>query len=130
MSIQISHGISSVKLENIVQQNPQIPWDYQSFCRNENITWEIIQQHPEIPWNLDWYGQNPNISFKFVEQHPEIPWNYYDLSVNTMVNNKEKIRIQQYFMANIAVEITNHCLHPDNFFKLYDLGFHDYQYNK
>jgi hypothetical protein len=60
-------------------------------------------------------------------------WDYQRLSGNSMKKAKETFiqsqQVKQYFMANVAVEIENHCLHPDNFFKLYELGHHENQYD-
>jgi hypothetical protein len=115
----------------IVQANPEKPWNYESLSENPNITWEIVDANPQIPWDFHLLSMNPNISFDVVEQNPQIPWSYHNLSVNTMDNVKDKFiqsRVKQYFMTNVAVEIENHCLHPDNFFKLYELGHHEHMY--
>jgi hypothetical protein len=46
----------------IVQQNPNIPWNYWCLCRfrqkNPNITWEIVQQNQDKPWDYWCLSQN------------------------------------------------------------------------
>jgi hypothetical protein len=119
----------------IVRANPQFPWHYELLSGNRNITWEIVRANPQIPWNYHVLsGNNENISFDIVEQNPQIRWNYERLSSNSMKQAKDKfiqsrIRIKQHFLEHVCPEIENHCLHPDNFFNLYELGHHENQYN-
>ncbi len=90
-----------------------------------------MEQNPQLEWNYDYLCMNPNITWDIVEQYPQYPWKYYYLSLNTMTKAKEQfiqLRVKQHFQEQVCPEIENHCLHPDNFFKLYEWGHHENQY--
>ena len=76
---------------------------------NPNITMEIIENNPDKPW--DWYdiSYNPNITMEFIEKYPEKPWHWANVSYNKFTKEKElfykkyyriylaTFRLQQYF---------------------------------
>jgi hypothetical protein len=67
-----------------------------------------------------------------VEQNPQFSWDYYLLSRNSMQKGKEQFvqqKIKEYFKNEVFPEMMSHCLHPDNFFKLYGLGLHENKYD-
>ncbi len=100
--------------------------------QNPNITWDIVQSNPQINWNYRYLSNNTNITWKIVKSNPQVPWDYEELSSNSMIKAKDKFiqsRIKQYFLEHVCPEIENYCLHPDNFFRLYDLGYHENQYD-
>jgi hypothetical protein len=66
----------------IIQNNPDKPWQWQNISLNPNITWEIVQAHPEKPWNWEFLSKNPNITWEIIQAHPEIQWNWILLSEN------------------------------------------------
>jgi hypothetical protein len=47
--------------------------------RHSNITWDIIQANPDKPWDYDYVSFNPNITWDIVEANPDYPWNYPEL---------------------------------------------------
>jgi GTP-binding protein EngB required for normal cell division len=67
---------------DIVQQNPDKPWELEMLSANPNITWDIVQQNPDKPWDLEMLSANPNITWDIVQQNPDKPWNWYVLSGN------------------------------------------------
>ena len=89
----------------IVQNNPQIPWNHNYLSQNPNITWEIIQNNPQIRWNYGRLSEHPNITWEgissvklenIVDKNPQIPCVYTVLSINTMEKGKEQF-IQSHF---------------------------------
>lgn len=38
---------------DIIQSNPDKPWDWCMVSRNPNLTMEIINANPDKPWNGD-----------------------------------------------------------------------------
>ena len=51
---------------------------------------DIIQNNPEKPW--DWVGisYNPNITFNIIRENPEKPWNWSEISYNKFTKEKEE----------------------------------------
>jgi hypothetical protein len=44
--------------------------------RNPNINWEIMEANPDKPW--DWYGisSNPNITMEIIQNNLDKPWDW------------------------------------------------------
>lgn len=64
----------------IIQNNPDKPWNYYHLSSNPIITWEIIQNNPDKPWSYRCLSENPNITWKMVESKPNEEWDYENLS--------------------------------------------------
>jgi hypothetical protein len=93
------HGISknpNITWE-IVQKHPEKPWCWYELSKNPNITWEIVQKHPEKPWVWSGISINPNITWDIVEKHPDNPWNWGELSYNKMNVAREIFMKNQLF---------------------------------
>lgn len=74
----------------------------ESLSRNENITWDIVQGNPEKPWN--WYGlsMNPNITIEIIMKNLDKPWVWRNFSNNTFEKEKKiflEKRIREYMAA-------------------------------
>ena len=48
---------------DIIQNNPEKPWNWVGISYNPNITWDIIQNNPEKPWRWNIISSNPNITW-------------------------------------------------------------------
>ena len=50
--------------------------------RYSNVTWDIVQANPDKPWN--WWGLslNPSITWDIVQANPDKPWIWWGLSEN------------------------------------------------
>jgi hypothetical protein len=73
---------------NIVNNNPDLDWNYKGLSRNPNITWDIVLKNPEKNWNYRELLINPNITPDIVEKNPDkfnVDDKYYWLSRNTNV---------------------------------------------
>lgn len=70
---------------------PDIPWNWEAFSKNPNVTIEIIKNPKNRDifhlWDWDSFSLNPNVTFDVIEQNPKIPWNYEKLSMNKSVAN-------------------------------------------
>jgi hypothetical protein len=65
----------------IVEANPEWPWDYPWLSGNPNITWEIVQANPDKNWCFEQLGtNNPNITWDIIDANPDAPWDYHKLS--------------------------------------------------
>ena len=60
---------------------------YRWLSDNPNITWDIVQNNPDKPWDYRWLSNNPNITWDIVEANPDKPWNYKMLSQNKMTKH-------------------------------------------
>jgi hypothetical protein len=93
---------------------------------NNNITWDIVQQNPENPWNYRYLSENPNITWEIVKQNPDKPWKYDYLSQNSMNNAKENFirkELSELFKkSELKEELMATIWHPKNFekFKYWD----------
>ena len=105
----------------IVQDNPNEPWNYDALSLNPNITWEIVRDNPDKPWNYYYMSQNPNISWEIVEANPNEDWNYYHLSGNKMTVARENFirrKFQEWFKrSELKAKLMANVWHPKNFGK-------------
>ena len=69
-------------LWDIVEANPDKPWDYGQLSINPNITWDIVEANPDKRWNYSWLSANPNITWEIIQANPDKPWKYSCLSRN------------------------------------------------
>jgi len=56
-----------------VMENPDIPWDYDSVCRNPNLTIEFIV-HMGWGLNINELSKHPVITMEHVDALPDLPW--------------------------------------------------------
>lgn len=76
----------------MVVQYPSLPWNWNAFCSNPNLTisfitkWMTTKQLSRLN-RLNWFSlsKNPRISVKDVFQHPELPWDWKGLSRNPTI---------------------------------------------
>ena len=66
----------------MIETNPDKPWDWSCISRNPNITMEIIENNPDKPWDWICISQNPNITMEFIEKYMDKPWDWYYISQN------------------------------------------------
>lgn len=78
---------------------------------------QYILDHPNKNWNYCLLSSNPNILFDTIEANPGKPWKD---KAKTYILFQSSIK--QYFVTYVLYELITHCLHPNNFFKLYGLG--------
>ena len=43
------------------------------------ITWEIVQANPDKPWNYYEVSENPNITWEILQANPDKNWDYYTI---------------------------------------------------
>ena len=36
---------------DVIQANPDKPWNWKQLSHNPSVTWEVIQTNPDKPWN-------------------------------------------------------------------------------
>ncbi len=89
----------------IIQENPDKPWNYFELSKNSNITWDIIQANLDKPWNWKGLSCNPNITWENVKANPTKPWNWYSLSWNPFKKNKEWFMNRKYRELMAAFKI-------------------------
>jgi hypothetical protein len=61
---------------DIVQQNPDKPWDWFGISANPTLSWGFIQKNPDKPWDWCFISENPNITWDIVQQNPDKPWDW------------------------------------------------------
>jgi transposase len=93
----------------MIQNNPNLPWIWNSLSSNPNITWQIVENNPHIAWNwgllkyvIDdvdkmietvpqtfWnfkcLSLNPNIQWETVKKHSTQQWRWYDLGERNII---------------------------------------------
>ena len=65
-----------------IKENPEKPWDWYSLSRHPTITWDIVKENPKKPWNWEGLSSNPNITWDVVKDNLHKPWNWFSLSSN------------------------------------------------
>ena len=67
---------------DIVLENPDWPWEYQTLIKNPNITLEIMRLTPTVKWPWRCISNNPNITPDVIMANPDINWDWRSLSTN------------------------------------------------
>ena len=67
---------------NIVQENPQYAWNFNSLSRNPNITVDILINNRQYPFSFKHFTFNDNCTFRDVLQYPEENWDWEHISEN------------------------------------------------
>ena len=79
----LEYGLTKSKHNmKIIQANLDIPWNFEEFSANPNITWEIIQENPAILWDWDKISVNQSITWEIIRANPNRPWNWFFVSCN------------------------------------------------
>jgi hypothetical protein len=64
-----------------VKGNLEIPWNWQAVSSKSEITPEIVDQYPDIPWDWHWLSWNKNfITLDMVLKNPDRAWDWYPIS--------------------------------------------------
>ena len=79
----------------IIQANPEYPWEWEGISRNPSITWEIIQANPGSHWNWRYISRNPNVTWDIIKAHPDKPWDMDAVSFNFMSKHPYLIKKQK-----------------------------------
>ena len=75
--------------------------------RNINITWDIIQNNPNKPWNWLGISINPNITWDIIINNPWKRWKWHQISLNPNItmeiikNNPEKNGIGEIYQLEL-----------------------------
>ena len=48
-----------------------------TISRNRNITMDIIDKNPDKPWDWDYVSQNRNLTIDIILKNLDKPWNFY-----------------------------------------------------
>ncbi len=67
----------------IIEANPDKPWNWDVFSCNPNITMEIIKANPDNPWDWWMLSHNPNVTMEIIEANPDKPWDWHGISYNS-----------------------------------------------
>ena len=66
---EISFFVSS----DIIEANPDLPWNYNRLSQNLYITWDIVEANPDKPWDYYYLSLNQNITWEHVKANPDKP---------------------------------------------------------
>lgn len=77
---------------DIVMENPDIDWDYDTLSTRHDITFDIIVSHPDIEWNYNLLRHNPNITVgDLIDLGLDIVIDEYDLYGTSVKWNPNKM---------------------------------------
>ena len=132
---------------NLVKDYVNESLDWYGLSENPNITWEIVEANPDIPW--DWYGlsRNPNITMDIVEANPDKSWDWNWLNIYQSIKNanpdkswnecmfarnqftteKEmfelRVKHQNFVQEHLLEEFVKAYMHPNRIMKLLNMGY-------
>jgi hypothetical protein len=77
---------------DIIEQNPQYPWNMSAFLMNPNLTWDLFTANYS-KYSNQWFRSNlvrlsvnPNITVDIFYQNRDwIPWSIYELTRNANI---------------------------------------------
>jgi hypothetical protein len=67
---------------DIINENINKPWIWESVSNNPNLTWDFIKQYPDIKWSWCFISQHPNITCDIIKENPDKPWLWGSVSSN------------------------------------------------
>jgi len=66
----------------MIQQRPNVTWEYFYISQNPNISWNIVLNNPDKPWNYTGLSKNPNITWSIIQANLHKPWDWNLLSLH------------------------------------------------
>ena len=130
-----NNNLSEIVTWDIIEENPDIDWNFGSFSINENIPWEvivknldknwhwdklsrripykIIKKNPDHPWLYGIVSLNPTLTIEDVKEDLEKPWSWHNISQNyNLVKNWENYRRNKDFPWDLTRLIQNPAIIP------------------
>jgi len=91
---------------------------------------DIIQANPDKPWDWCMVSYNPNLTMEIINTNPDKPWNWIEIRKNpfTIENELFELRIlkmnhQKFVQDYLFEELVKIALHPDKINKYLDMGY-------
>ena len=88
---------------------------------------EIIENNPEKPWDWIWISYNPNLTMEIIEKYPSKPWDWSGISINQFKKNKEQFEMrilhQKFIQENLLEELVKVYMRPKRIIMLLDMGY-------
>ena len=95
---------------DIILEHPDKHWDWSEISRNPNITMQNIRDNPKKPWKWNWVSFNPNININIIKNNPEKPWDWHGISQNPFTKEKEEFINRKYREHMASYKIQQWCL--------------------
>ena len=92
---------------DIIESNPDKPWDWECISENPNITFEFVKKHIDKPW--DWGAISHNCLW-YSENHAF--W-YHNNRKSETIENTEKIKEELLSVAYEPSRYKMWCLTKD-----------------
>ena len=92
---------------DIIRDNPDKPWNYNTLSYIPCITWDIIKNNMDKPWDWRLLSLKPNISYDIIRENPELPWDWRDVSNKLFSHNyseKDEEIIQKYKETMVSID--------------------------
>ena len=67
---------------DIVEKNPDKPWNFECLSGHPNLTIDFINKYPNEGWNWERISYSLNLSIEIFEKYPELPWDWEQISAN------------------------------------------------
>ena len=67
----VHHGNGT---QDIINNNPDMPWNWEGISMNNNITTDDVRNNIDNPWNYTWLSSNVNIECDFITKHSLPPF--------------------------------------------------------
>ena len=125
----------------IIENNPDKPWDWEWISNNDNITIDFVEKHIDKPWDWEQVSWSDYLTMEFIEKYPDKPWDwegilenpnltlemidkYYDKNWNWKIISEqifkkdyenELLKLQNF--KNIEEELIQKTWHPSRFQK-------------
>ncbi len=64
--------------------------------QNPFITWDIVQANPDRPWNYTTLSRNPNITWEIVESNRDVPYGGSPVPNNIRISQNNVFKLVQY----------------------------------
>ena len=73
---QYYNNLFNIEWCNMIQNNLNIPLDWDNISSNPNITYQLIDANPNKSWDWFWISKNPNITWDIIINNLDKPWDW------------------------------------------------------
>lgn len=75
-------SFSIITLPQIVEENPDLDWDWEKMSNNKNINIQFIRKNRDKTWDWGNLSANSCITMEDFERNRDLPWNIFRLCSN------------------------------------------------
>ena len=77
------HKIADFCLGQVINENPDLPWDWHMICKDCNMTMDFVKKNSSRLPNLNNFCLKSHVTIDFIRSHRDLKWDWWSLSRNS-----------------------------------------------